>query len=290
MGTVTAIQQFEQIRRELRELDLKNSLCPVDRRRAEKDAEEQARKPREAKEQQQTTNWMRWIDQRIAAWFKNYFDGEDGPQFEDGHRHGHYTAALGRVIAEQRKGRRKEVKDAIEEERQSVDAKLEALEQASNDRWAVIDQRIDRARESVLQGTGEVLEQFCAELKEFKPTLEEKERAFEAKLAELEARLKSVPGKRPVVKTCNRKPSSIRLRWFHTTARCRRNGIPRKSPEAQTGFASRGMVAMRSRRSCAVPTMSMTATRRWTSSALTAVRTLPAATIRVCVPAMAGSR
>ena len=42
MGTVTAIEQVEQIRRELRELDLKNSPCPVDRRRAEKEAAKQA--------------------------------------------------------------------------------------------------------------------------------------------------------------------------------------------------------------------------------------------------------
>jgi hypothetical protein len=42
MGTVTAIEQVEQIRRELRELDLKNSPCPVDRRRAEKEAEARA--------------------------------------------------------------------------------------------------------------------------------------------------------------------------------------------------------------------------------------------------------
>jgi len=94
-----------------------------------------------------------------------------------------------------------EVKAAIEEEQQLVDAKLEALEQASDDRWAAIDQHIERTRESVLQGTGEVLGQFRAELTEFKLVLEEKERAFEAKLSALEERLKSSPGKLPVVKS-----------------------------------------------------------------------------------------
>jgi hypothetical protein len=82
------------------------------------------------------------------------------------------------VFGSERMDRRAEIKAAIEEERQSVDAKLEALEQASNDRWAMIDQRIvqhiDRARESVLQSSSEVLGQFRDELKEFKPTLEEK--------------------------------------------------------------------------------------------------------------------
>jgi hypothetical protein len=105
------------------------------------------------------------------------------------------------VFGSERMDHRAEVKATIEEERQSVDAKLAALEQASNERWTAIDQHIDRARESVVQGTGEVLGQFRAELKEFKPTLEEKERLFDAKLAALEQRLKSSPGKLPVVKS-----------------------------------------------------------------------------------------
>jgi hypothetical protein len=80
------------------------------------------------------------------------------------------------------------------------------MEQASNDRWAVIDQRIDqhidRARESVLQGIRELLGQFRAESREeFKRVLDEMERSFDAKLAAQEERLKSVPGKLPVAKT-----------------------------------------------------------------------------------------
>jgi hypothetical protein len=105
------------------------------------------------------------------------------------------------VLGSERMDRRAEVKAAIEKERQSVDAKLAALEQASKDRWAAIDQHIERARESVLQGTSEVLGQFRDELKEFKRALEEKERAFKSKLAALEQRLKSSPGKLPVVKS-----------------------------------------------------------------------------------------
>jgi hypothetical protein len=59
-----------------------------------------------------------------------------------------------------------------------------------------INQHIELAREPVLQTTGEAFRQFRAELcKEFKPALEEKERAFEAKLAALEERLKALPGK-----------------------------------------------------------------------------------------------
>jgi hypothetical protein len=54
----------------------------------------------------------------------------------------------------------------------------------------------------VLQSTGELLGQFRAELREeFKRVLEDKERAFEAKLAAQEERLKSVPGRLPVAKT-----------------------------------------------------------------------------------------
>jgi hypothetical protein len=48
-------------------------------------------------------------------------------------------------------------------------------------------------------GTGEVLGQFRAELKEFEPTLEEKERLFDAKLAALEERLMPVDDLQRVV-------------------------------------------------------------------------------------------
>jgi hypothetical protein len=54
---------------------------------------------------------------------------------------------------------------------------------------------------ATLQGTGEVLGQFRTELKEFKPTLEEKGALVRCKLAALEERLKSVPGKLPVAKS-----------------------------------------------------------------------------------------
>jgi hypothetical protein len=111
---------------------------------------------------------------------------------------------LGEVIATERADRRKEVKAAVDEAQRAFETKLAALEQAANDRWAGIDQRIiqhiERTREPVLQRTGEVLEQ-CDELsEEFKRAIEEKERASEAKLAPLEERLKAVPGKLPVAK------------------------------------------------------------------------------------------
>jgi hypothetical protein len=109
---------------------------------------------------------------------------------------------LGEAIATERANRNKEVKAAVEETRRGVGMKLAALEQASNDRWAAIDQRIEHARESVLQLTSEILGQFRAEEREdFKRALEEKERASAAKLAALEERLKASPGKLPVAKT-----------------------------------------------------------------------------------------
>ena len=167
-----------------------------------------------------------------------------------------------------------EVKAAIEEEQQLVDAKLEALEQASDDRWAAIDQHIERTRESVLQGTGEVLGQFRAELTEFKRALEDKERAFDAKLADLSTASNLCRVGFRLRKLGNPKTLSTKPRWFVTRARSgRRAKTPRKLLAAQIGFASRVMVATRSRRRFAVPTMSMTATQRWTSSALTARRT-----------------
>jgi len=148
MGTVTAIEQCEQIRRELRELELKNSPCPVDRRRAEKEAEARAQEAQTAQEQKNTANWAAWVDHRIMQYLDYYclhlfeHDDKDKPTI--------MNAAIGGMFGSERMDRRAEVKAAIEEERQSVDARLAALEQASNDRWAVIDQRIlqhiERAR------------------------------------------------------------------------------------------------------------------------------------------------
>jgi hypothetical protein len=332
-----ADEQANKIRQELAEYDLAHSRDPIDRRRAEKQAEARAQEAREAEQSQRTESWTAKIDHRIGQWFTFYFGCKGYEKF------GVYNDAMGEVLAENRKraeaevkkqfederqsvdaklaelearlksipgklpvvkawqpesvvyqaemvshngslwqakrdtaqkpggqdwvlvarhgrdaippslrgtfnthgcyapldvvefdgaayiakrddpglpghgdgwqvfgsermDRRAEVKKAIEDERQSVDAKLEALKQASNDRWAVIDQRIlrhiERARKSVLQGNSEVLRQFRAELcEEFKLVLVEKERAFDAKLAALEERLKSVPGKLPVAKT-----------------------------------------------------------------------------------------
>jgi syndecan 1/collagen type XXI alpha/collagen type V/XI/XXIV/XXVII alpha len=334
MGTVTAIEQVEQIRRELRELDLKNSSCPVDRRRLEKENERKAQEAREAQEKQHAANWWAALDARVVqiielyCWGKQVggskravvrgivaealaenhkeIDKQIDKQLEQerchfetriaelearlkaipgklpvvkawrpeavtyasemvAHNGATYqarrdtaqrppgadwvvVARAGRdaitpslrgtfdthecyaqfdvvefdgasyiarsddpgipghgegwqVIGSERMDRRAEVKTAIEDERQALAAKLVELEQASNERWTAIDQHIDRARESILQSTGEAFGQFRAELKEFKPTLEEKERVFDAKLAALEERLKSVPGKLPVVKS-----------------------------------------------------------------------------------------
>jgi hypothetical protein len=247
MGTVTAIERAEQIRRELREYDLAHSKCPVDRRIAEKEAERKAQEAREAEQSKQTTNWVNWIDQRIEQrileFQRRYFmsGDEEHP--------GLLTRAIGQFMGENRIEARKEltdaieelerrlagklvelrehlhqstpgkfpvvktwreesvvyqgelighrgslwqaqrdtaqppggsdwicvarrgrdaitptvrgnydghecyadiVKAAIEEERQSIDAKLVELAQASNERWTAIDQHIERARESVL--------------------------------------------------------------------------------------------------------------------------------------------
>jgi hypothetical protein len=122
MGTVTAIEQVEQIRRELRELDLKNSPCPVDRRRAEKEAEAQAQKAHDAKEQQRAASWWAAVDQRITQHLRYY------SMSGDEEHPGALTEAIGRAMGENRMKARAELKDAIEEERLSVDAKLAELE------------------------------------------------------------------------------------------------------------------------------------------------------------------
>src|SRR5215469_4414756 len=107
MGTVTAIEQAEQIRRELREYELAHSKCPVDRRIAEKQAEARAQEAREAKEQQQTANWAHWIDQRIAQrileFQRRYFmsGDEEHP--------GLLTQAIGQFMGENRIKARKEL-------------------------------------------------------------------------------------------------------------------------------------------------------------------------------------
>ena len=51
MGTVTAIEEVDRIRRELAEYDLAHSTCPVDRRRLEKGKEARAQEAQAAKEQ-----------------------------------------------------------------------------------------------------------------------------------------------------------------------------------------------------------------------------------------------
>jgi hypothetical protein len=127
MGTVTAIEEVDRIRRELRELELKNSPCPVDRRRAEKEAEARAQEAQAAQEQKTAANWAAWVDHRIVQYLDHYclhvFEHDDNDKLSI------MTASLAELIRLERMGRRKKVNAAIEEEWQSVDAKLAKLEQ-----------------------------------------------------------------------------------------------------------------------------------------------------------------
>jgi hypothetical protein len=66
MGTVTAIEEVNRIKRELAEFYLSQSSCPVDRRRLEKETERKALEAREAEQSQRTESWMAWGDQRIT--------------------------------------------------------------------------------------------------------------------------------------------------------------------------------------------------------------------------------
>src|SRR5215831_11582846 len=124
MGTVTAIEQVEQIRRELRELDLKNSPCPVDRRRAEKEAAEQAQKAHAAQEQNTRAHWLALIDQKIEEYVKRHV-----VNYRDEENPGPLIKAIAEHSVINRREDRNWVKEQIEDERQSVDAKLAELEQ-----------------------------------------------------------------------------------------------------------------------------------------------------------------
>ena len=72
-----ADEQANKIRQELAEYDLAHSRDPIVRRRAEKQAERKALDSREAEQSQQTTNWMRWLDQRIEQHLRRYFGSGD---------------------------------------------------------------------------------------------------------------------------------------------------------------------------------------------------------------------
>src|SRR5215471_5319123 len=72
-----ADEQANKIRQELAEYDLAHSRDPIDRRRAEKQAEARAQEAQTAREQKNTTNWMAWIDQRIEQHLRRYFMSGD---------------------------------------------------------------------------------------------------------------------------------------------------------------------------------------------------------------------
>ena len=72
-----ADEQANKILEDLRAYDLAHSRDPIDRRRAEKEAERKALEAREAEQSKQTTNWVNWIDQRITQHLRRYFMSGD---------------------------------------------------------------------------------------------------------------------------------------------------------------------------------------------------------------------
>jgi hypothetical protein len=112
---------------------------------------------------------------------------------------GDFIQTMGTLITQERQSARAEFKAAVEEAQRAVEAKLAALEQrlkavpqaeqqANNQRWAVIDQRIRHLEQEMdgRLGSSAVQDTQCA---------------IESKLEALEQRLKAVPGKLPVAKT-----------------------------------------------------------------------------------------
>jgi len=116
----------EQIRRELREYDLAHSKCPVDRRRAEKEAEARAQEAREVQEKQSAAQWWAALDARVGRIIETYCWGD------------HFGATVGmhalvrnvvaQALAEHRKEAEAEVKKQFEEERRNFEARIAELE------------------------------------------------------------------------------------------------------------------------------------------------------------------
>ena len=149
------------------------------------------------------------------------------------------------------------------------------------------------ARESVLRSTSEVLGQVRDELREeFKLVLEEKERAFNAKLAALVERLKSSPGKLPVVKS-SWQPESV---TYQAEMVCH-NGTryQARKDTVQPPGGSDWVCVARHGRDAVTPNVRGNydvhecVTPSWTSFHLMAMRTSPGATIRASSPVMVGN-
>src|SRR5262245_58895365 len=129
MGTVTAIEQVEQIRRELRELDLKNSSCPVDRRRLEKETEARAQEAREVQEKQSAAQWWAALDARVVkiieiyCWGKSFDESPSGVPLYD---------TIAQALAETRKEAEATVEKRFEKrfelERRNFEARIAELE------------------------------------------------------------------------------------------------------------------------------------------------------------------
>jgi hypothetical protein len=138
------------------------------------------------------------IDQRVHEIFARL---EEKQEQRDRGKNGigDFIQTMGTLITQERQSARAEFKAAVEEAQRAVEAKLAALEQrlkavpqaeqqANNQRWAVIDQRIRHLEQEMdgRLGSSAVQDTQCA---------------IESKLEALEQRLKAVPGKLPVAKT-----------------------------------------------------------------------------------------
>ena len=166
---------------------------------AKEHEQQQARKAREA--ETASTNWYAAVDGRIhehlANWLwaaidqrvtqileQHFFSGKRGV---GGAVIGGLTDAVGGLVGK--------LKHAIEEQRRAFEAKLVALEE----RQALSNQAIEAHQRDVAGGA-----QLRAEVKR---AIEETVDAFGGQLAELEQRLRAVPGRLPVAKTW--RPESV---------------------------------------------------------------------------------
>jgi hypothetical protein len=148
--------------------------------------ERQTRKSREIEHRQrQTSNnqaaWVSYIDCRVSQHLPQWTSAGPEPLID----------AIGEVVAVERAARRKEVKQAVDEERRSMEARLAALEERFEQRLnsearKEAQRAIERERlapDAKLETTARALSQRCG------LAVEDSRRTADAKLDAIEQRL-----------------------------------------------------------------------------------------------------
>jgi hypothetical protein len=160
------IQSLEDVDEVILEYDRQHPPeCPVDNRKREirEERERQARDAREAEEKRQalvntSESWWAAIDQRIYQCIAIWWD----PLREFAPLH----TALGKILSDQGRERRKELKTAVEEVQRSVETKLAVLEKSFGleERFQKLANEVKQTPQSELLVRIAVLERRLSEL------------------------------------------------------------------------------------------------------------------------------